>query len=334
MNILLTGSAGFVGTHTLRKLNTGEHTIMCLDSMEPQVHPLHDAECWPRVGDTQLALYSGPNVVIHLAAKVGVGQSMSDPVDYVACNSLDTVKFLHNLSKLPKLPKRLVVASSMSVYGEGPRRDDSWGKTEPAPCTETKPPDLRSIYALTKFDQEQLCLLWGNAHGVEIVALRFFNIYGPDQALTNPYTGCLAIFATRLLNGKAPVIYEDGQQSRDFIYVDDVAEAVKHAALDERVTPGIYNVGTGRAITIEYAATTLASMLSVDIKPTITGLKRTGDIRHCYADASKLHATGWKAKVSFEEGMARYAGWLLQQEKPVDKFDTAAKELADAGLVK
>jgi dTDP-L-rhamnose 4-epimerase len=333
MNILLTGSAGFVGTHTLRKLNTGEHTIICLDSMEKQVHGEHDVEQWPRVGDTNLTLYSGPNVVIHLAAKVGVGQSMSDPVDYVACNSLDTAKLLHNLASLAKKPKRLVVASSMSVYGEGAYRYYT-DQLEPSGTPETFPPDLHSIYALTKFDQEQLCLLWGNAHGVEVVALRFFNIYGPDQALTNPYTGCLAIFATRLLNGKAPVIYEDGQQSRDFIYVDDVAEAVKHAALDERVTPGIYNVGTGRAITIEYAATTLASMLSVDIKPEITGLKRTGDIRHCYADATKLQATGWKAKVSFEEGMARYAGWLLQQEKPVDKFDAAAKELTDAGLVK
>lgn len=331
LHILVTGSAGFIGQRVTGKLLNLGHTVTTWDSMEEQVHG-KGWEKWPRAGD--MLLPDIPfDVVVHLAAKVGVGQSMYEPVDYVACNSLDTAKLLHNLTRVK--PGRLVVASSMSVYGEGPLQDDSWGKTEPAPVTERKPVDIRSIYALTKYDQEQLSLIWGQTNRVPTVALRFFNTFGPGQALNNPYTGVLAIFASRLLNGQAPVIYEDGQQTRDFVHVDDVAEAVVHAALyPDKVAPGVYNVGTGVARTIESVARLMAEKLGADLPPVITGTKRAGDIRHCYADIGKLTATGWKPKVAWEEGVTTYVEWLKGQAKPEDNFNKAATELEAAGLVK
>lgn len=348
LHILVTGAAGFIGQHVTGKLLNLGHTVTTWDSMEEQVHG-KGWEKWPRTGD--MSLPDIPfDVVVHLAAKVGVGQSMYEPVDYVACNSLDTAKLLHNLTRVK--PGRLVVASSMSVYGEGPLQDDSWGKTEPAPVSERKPVDLRSIYALTKYDQEQLALIWGQANKVPTVALRFFNTYGPGQSLNNPYTGVLAIFASRLLNGQAPVIYEDGQQTRDFVHVDDVANAVVHAAVGrqswqdvdaevyasddgDRVVPsGTYNVGTGIPRTIESVARLMAEKLGADLPPVITGTKRAGDIRHCYADITKLRATGWSPQVTFEDGLTSYVEWLKGQAKPEDNFNKAATELEAAGLVK
>jgi dTDP-L-rhamnose 4-epimerase len=333
MKVCLIGSFGFIGTYVHRKLldrGISAADIKLIDSLEPQVHGVKGH--YPRAGMT--AITQQFDVVIHLGAKVGVGQSMYEPVDYVACNSLDTAKLLHNLTGVK--PKRLVVASSMSVYGEGAQdRDDLQGTYEPLPTPESKPPDLRSIYALTKFDQEQLSLIWGRANDVPTVALRFFNTYGPGQALTNPYTGALAIFATRILNGKAPVIYEDGQQTRDFIHVEDVAEAVVHAALGEtKVPPGIYNVGTGVPQTLEHVARLLAEKLGADLPPVITGTKRAGDIRHCYADITKLKATGWAPRITFEQGITEYANWLRTQPVPEDRFDKAAQELEKAGLVR
>lgn len=331
MKILLTGSAGFIGTHVLQLLNTGEHTITCWDCLDPQVHP-GEQRRWPRAGE--MPMPEEPfDVVIHLAAKVGVGQSMYEPASYVECNELDTARLLEGLAKVK--PGRLVVASSMSLYGEGAYRYPTHGDLTPAPTPETFPPDIRSIYALTKYSQEQLSLIWGEAHGVPTVALRFFNTYGPGQALTNPYTGVLAIFATQLLNGKAPTIYEDGQQTRDFVYVEDVARAVVHAALSpERVPPGTYNVGTGVPTTVERVALLLAEKLGADIPPVILDTKRTGDIRHCYADITKLRSTGWEPRVSFEEGITRYAEWLREQEVPVDRSEVAARELERAGMVR
>lgn len=323
MNILLTGASGFIGTHVQQLLNQAGHTIHCIDSMEEQVHG-PGWERWPRAGDQDYTQQY--DVAIHLAAKVGVGQSMYEPVDYVDCNSLDTAKLL---TKLKGRVKRLVVASSMSVYGEG--AIDMLGN--PYPTSEGKQVDLRSIYALTKYDQEQLSLIWGKANGVPTVALRFFNVYGPGQALNNAYTGCLAIFASRLLNGKPPVVYDDGQQTRDFIHVEDVARAVVHAAL-KPIEEGIYNVGTGQPHTIESVARTLAEKLGADIPPTITGQHREGDIRHCYANIDKIRATGWEPQVGWNEGLASYCDWLKGQPTPVDGFDKVAKELAEAGLVK
>lgn len=329
---LLVGGAGFIG-RVVRDHLPSDDKVTVVDSYESQVH---GASLVNRRAGEWGVFHAQYDRVIHLGAKVGVGQSMYDPVDYVACNSLDTAKFLKNLEANP--PKRLVVASSMSVYGEGQVGKDWSGFSHPdtlvsVPTRETHPPKLTSIYALTKFDQEQLCLIWGKAHNVPTVALRFFNVYGPGQALTNPYTGALAIFATRLLNDKPPIIYEDGQQTRDFIHVDDVASAVVHAATSN-IESGIYNIGTGIPRTIESVAILLAEKLGKSIKPTITRQRRTGDIRHCYADITKIRSTGWEPKVKFEDGIAEYCDWLKNQPIPEDKFDSAENELKTAGMLK
>jgi dTDP-L-rhamnose 4-epimerase len=358
MKILVTGSEGFIGSHVVKRLLDLEHTVVGVDALDPQVHgggptrrpdstyiehPNYEFSM-REVGF--MSLYESYDAVIHLAAQVGVGQSMYEPARYTWSNSHQTAMLLEKLAV--SKPKRLVVASSMSVYGEGAQEIGVVNEADskmmvagkhigsvPVATPETHPPDLRSIYALTKFDQEQLSLIWGRANDVPTVALRFFNTYGPGQALTNPYTGALAIFATRILNGKAPMIYEDGQQTRDFIHVEDVAEAVVHAALsDTKVPPGIYNVGTGMPQTLENVARLLAEKLGADLPPVITGTKRAGDIRHCYADITKIKATGWAPRITFEQGIAEYANWLRTQPVPVDRFDEAAQELEKAGLVR
>jgi dTDP-L-rhamnose 4-epimerase len=356
MRILVTGSEGFIGSHVVKRLLDLGHSVVGVDALDPQVHgggptrrpdstyiehPNYEFSM-REVGF--MSLYESYDAVIHLAAQVGVGQSMYEPARYTWSNSHQTAMLLEKLAV--SKPKRLVVASSMSVYGEGPRHYDYTKRHSfnpaimfeqgiPAPTHEDLAPALHSIYALTKFDQEQLSLIWGRANVVPTVALRFFNTYGPGQALTNPYTGALAIFATRILNGKAPVIYEDGQQTRDFIHVEDVAEAVVHAALgDVKVPPGIYNVGTGIPQTLEHVARLLAEKLGADLPPVITGTKRAGDIRHCYADITKLKATGWAPRITFEQGITEYANWLRTQPVPEDRFEKAAQELEKAGLVR
>lgn len=340
MRILVSGSAGFIATHVVNKLLTLGHEVIGIDHLDDQVH----GRTVPKTNCELVALSAGVlslesvwpfDVMIHLGAKVGVGQSMHKIVDYVGDNSYDTALLLQNLTT--HKPKRLIVASSMSIYGEGPRNFSPYLKSfEPgvsAPCAEDKPPDLRSIYALTKYDQEQLCLIWGKAYEVPTVALRFFNTYGPGQSLNNPYTGVLAIFASRLLNDKPPVIYEDGRQTRDFIHVDDVANAVVHAATTD-MPSGAYNVGTGVATTIQDVALTMADYLHKDIEPHVTHGHRKGDIRHCFADITKLRNQGWSPKIPFAEGLMEYCAWLLTQPKPEDKFDQAHGELVAHGLTK
>jgi dTDP-L-rhamnose 4-epimerase len=334
--ICVTGGEGFIGRHVVKKLLRLGHEVTVVDSWEEQVHgEVPDGAAVNYVGEFPFDGIQAYDVVIHLAAAVGVGQSMYRPAEYVDKNTLQTALMLERLAK--QKPGRLVVASSMSVYGEGETSCFTYdGKSyKPAPTSETHPPGLASIYALTKYDQEQLSLIWGRAYGVPTVALRFFNTYGPGQALSNPYTGVLAIFASRLLNGKAPIVYEDGQQSRDFVHVDDVAEAVVHAALrGEAVPEGVYNVGTGLATTVLEVARGMAANLEVDVEPEVTGTKRAGDIRHCYADVSKLRATGWEPKVGFKEGLASYCEWLKGQPRPVDRVEEAMEELKGEGLVR
>jgi dTDP-L-rhamnose 4-epimerase len=337
MKILLTGSKGFIGSHVLARLK--DHKVDEIDSMEYQVHGWTGSYKKDRAGE---AVFGTRDIVIHLAALVGVGQSMYEPARYVECNSLDSARFLENLTK--NKPKRLVVASSMSVYGEGaiPDAVGQWDKSRTANISkwngsigtnEFTRPQIESVYALTKYDQEQLCLIWGKANGVEVVALRFFNTWGPNQALNNPYTGVLTIFANRLLNGKAPIIFEDGQQTRDFVHVDDVANAVVHAATND-IPSGVYNVGTGIARTIESVALDLAEAMGSDIKPEITGKMRAGDIRHCYADIDKIRATGWAPAKDWKAGLLEYVQWLKTQPRPKDDAEKAIAELEERGLLK
>jgi dTDP-L-rhamnose 4-epimerase len=359
--VLVTGGAGFIGSHLVDELLRAGHEVRVLDSLVEQVHggsqhPEYlsgDAELI--AGDVRNAevvrgALEGIDSVVHLAARVGVGQSMYEPAEYSSANTTGTGVLLEGLLDHPV--RKLVVASSMSIYGEGAYEPAAamertreqlergeWEpsgpngeRLEPVPTPEGKQPALASVYALTKYDQERMCLLYGAAYDVPAVALRFFNVYGPRQALSNPYTGVLAIFAARLLNDHAPVVYEDGGQRRDFVHVADVARACR-LALEQDVADGqAVNVGSGRSTSVLEIAETLARLLGKDVEPELPGKFRAGDIRHCFADVTRAReALGFEAEVPFEQGLAELAGWL-EGQAATDRFDEAAAELDRRGL--
>lgn len=359
--ILITGGAGFIGSHVADELLRQGRRVRALDALVEQVHegsrPTYlDPDVELVAGDVRdrdaldRAL-DGVDGVVHLAARVGVGQSMYEIREYADANTTGTAQLLEALAAHDV--SRLVVASSMSVYGEGlyrrsdgeavvdaARRREQLERHEwepgtglrPVPTPEWKPPSLQSVYALTKYDQERLCLVWGASYGVPTVALRFFNVYGPRQALSNPYTGVLAIFASRLLNGSPPLVYEDGEQRRDFVSVHDVARAVC-LALDAPGAAGrTINVGSGRSVSIREIAALLALALETDEEPVLTGRARSGDIRHCFADVELARdALGFRAEVGLEEGIAELVEWLAGQ-RPRDGAQDALEELERRGL--
>ncbi len=367
--ILITGGAGFIGSHLADLLLERGYLVRILDSLSPQVHgeaarrPSYltdEAELVTADIRDLLAVrraLEGVEAVVHLAAAVGVGQSMYRIADYTGINDLGTAVLLEALLAHPV--ERLVVASSMSVYGEGLARAADGSLVEPAerkaealrrnrwepegpdglplepvPTPETKHPTLSSVYALNKYMQERLCLIWGQAYGVPTTALRFFNVYGTRQALSNPYTGVLAIFASRLLNGRPPMIFEDGQQRRDFVHVRDVARACLSALEQPRAAGEVLNVGSGVARTVEEVARALGQAIGrTDLQPQITGKYRVGDIRHCFADIGRAKVLiGFEPREDFEAGIAELAEWLAG-EVAIDKVDQATDELASRGLV-
>ena len=359
--VLITGGAGFIGSHLADELLRGGRRVRVLDSLVEQVHEGGRPEYLDReadlvVGDVRDAdalakALDGVDTVVHLAARVGVGQSMYEPAEYASANTAGTAVLLEAL--VDRGISRLVVASSMSIYGEGLyRRPDgspvadaartreqlARREWEPAPDLEAVPtpewktPLLASVYALTKYDQERLCLIWGESYGVPTVALRFFNVYGPRQALSNPYTGVLAIFAARLLNGKPPLVFEDGEQRRDFVSVHDVARGVRLALDSEAAAGRALNIGSGRSATVREIAALLARTLHVPIEPVLTGEARIGDIRHCFADVGLARETlGFEAEVALEDGVAELAGWLAGQRAD-DRIEDARAELQRRGL--
>jgi dTDP-L-rhamnose 4-epimerase len=346
------------------------HRVRILDNLDPQVHgPEQRRPAWVpddaefRLGDMRDAdavrsALEGVEVVYHLAAAVGVGQSMYQIADYTATNTLGTAHLLQSLVDERGTVERLVVASSMSIYGEGRYRrpDGSDGQSPirtverlraqqwdpqdadgtplvPIATDEGKPLDPTSIYALTKADQERMVLQIGAAYNIPSVALRFFNIYGPRQALSNPYTGVAAIFSARLLNGEPPMIFEDGEQRRDFVSVHDIVQALLLAAEEEAAVGKAFNVGSGRAVSVREVAQTLAEVMGVEVEPQLTGKYRVGDIRNCYADISLAREVlGYEPRVTFEAGMEELVEWLREQERPEDKVESHAAELAARGL--
>lgn len=365
--ILITGGAGFIGSHLADDLLEDGWNVRALDNLTPQVHErgerpryLHaDVELVVgdvRDGDAVRRALAGVDAVVHLAARVGVGQSMYEIADYTSVNGAGTAILLQALLDHPVA--QLVVASSMSVYGEGlyadrdghevvtaqrTREQLERGRWEPTdddgepltalPTREDKPPVLSSIYALGKYDQERMCLLFGSAYKVPVTALRFFNVYGPRQALSNPYTGVLAIFAGRLLNGRPPLIYEDGRQRRDFVSVRDVACACRRALERPARAGRVLNIGSGESISVLEIARELARVMGrEEIAAHVTGTYRVGDIRNCFSDVSLAAATiGYAPAVALGDGMAELAGWLAG-EACIDRVDDAAAELAARGL--
>ena len=364
--VLITGGAGFIGSHLSDALLTHGYSVRVLDNLTPQVHgdvgrPAYlnpDVELVEgdvRDPEAVARALEGVDAVVHLAARVGVGQSMYEISGYAETNSLGTAVLLEALLDRPV--ERLLVASSMSVYGEGlyrnaggllvpgearPREQLERGEwelvdrdgtpLEPVPTPESKPPALSSVYALTKHDQERLCLMFGAAYGIPVTALRIFNTYGPRQALSNPYTGVLAIFATRLLNRRPPFVYEDGRQRRDFVSVSDVARACRLALESDRAGGHVLNVGSGRSSSVLDVARQLASVLGVEIEPELSGKSRAGDVRHCFADISRAsELLGYEPDTTLEAGLAELAEWLSGQPA-VDRVDAATEELSSRGL--
>ena len=366
--ILITGGAGFIGRAVTRELLGRGHQIRVLDSMIEQVHGDRERpDDFPdeveliradvRNGNAVAKALQGMDSVVHLAAEVGVGQSMYAVERYTSVNDVGTAVLFERL--IDKPVRRVVTASSMSIYGEGlyrdadgtlveqakrqPRtsEDQSWDPVDgqgrpliPVATPETKWPDLASIYALNKYVQERTTMIMTEAYGMEGVCLRLFNVYGPGQALSNPYTGVLAIFASRLLNNQQPVIYEDGEQRRDFVYVGDVARAFADALELPQASGGIFNVGSGNHRSVRQVGEELARAMGKDsIRPQIVGKSRIGDTRHCYCDTSKAAETlGFHATKDFSEGLGELAQWVAEQTAE-DRVDEARAELEARGLV-
>jgi dTDP-L-rhamnose 4-epimerase len=372
MHILITGGAGFIGSHLADDLIDRGHQVRALDLLCPQVHGpesirpayLHRAVELihgdvRNARDVQRAL-DGIDAVYHFAAAVGVGQSMYQVEHYTSTNNLGTAVLLQELARRPV--QRLIVASSMSIYGEGRYASDTRDGTDagivdhversieqlrtgdweprdavgrrltPLATPESKPPRLSSVYALSKYDQECLCLMIGKAYGIPTVALRFFNVFGTRQALSNPYTGVLAIFASRLLNDRPPLIFEDGGQRRDFVSVHDVVQACRLALEAPDAAGRAFNVGSGRPYTVSQVAEMMAAVLGKPLAPAITGEYRVGDIRHCFADITLARQVlGYEPAVTLEDGIDELAGWLGEQTAD-DRVADARGELAARGL--
>jgi dTDP-L-rhamnose 4-epimerase len=361
---LITGGAGFIGRHLARELHQSGARVRILDSLLEQVHgaAADQARDLPpdvdfRHGDVRdpgavRAAIRDVDGVFHLAAEVGVGQSMYEIDRYTSVNDLGTAVLFQQLIEQPV--RRIVVASSMSVYGEGlyitdngervdnaARRARGWDPVDasgrplrPVPTPETKAPSLASVYALGKFVQERMSLIVAGAYRMEACALRLFNVYGPGQALSNPYTGVLAIFASRLANGQRPMVFEDGEQRRDFVHVEDVARAFRLAMERPEANGEVINIGSGRSVSISETAELLAGAMNrSDIRPLITGEQRRGDIRHCFADIAKARELlGFEPKRSFDDSLGELAEWVAGQHAD-DRVDAAAAELRARGLV-
>jgi dTDP-L-rhamnose 4-epimerase len=364
---LITGGAGFIGCHIAQLLLQQGYRVRILDALIEQVHQpggrrnpiLRETEllagnvCDP---DAVQRAVAGADYVIHLAAEVGVGQSMYAIDRYVSANDRGTAILLEALAARPV--KRIVVASSMSIYGEGlyrtragaavedavrngEQRGGGWDPVDstgepliPVATPETKRPNLVSVYALTKYMQERLTLTVAPAYGMEAVALRLFNVYGPGQALSNPYTGVLAIFAARLLNNKPVMIFEDGLQRRDFVHVDDVAGAFLLTLARPEAAGGVFNIGSGAEITVLEVARALARAMGKESSPAeLVGKARAGDIRHCFADVSlAAERLGYRPSRVMAESLGELVEWVVQQ-RAVDRFAEAQRELEARGLV-
>jgi len=367
--ILVTGGAGFIGSHLVDKLVEDGHRVKVLDSLEPQVHNgapsylNHETEFIEgdirNEGDLNKAL-KHTDVVFHYAAAVGVGQSMYQIHKYTEVNTCGTAKLLDIIVNGNHKIEKLIIASSMSIYGEGAYKCKGCGIVypklrseaqleaaewelacpkcgqiaKPVHTDEDKPLYPTSVYAVSKRDQEEMCLAVGRAYGIPTVALRFFNTYGSRQSLSNPYTGVCAIFISRIKSNSPPLVFEDGRQARDFVSVSDIVQASLLAMNAAEADYESFNVGTGKPITISEVARILIKLCGKKLQPQLTAKYRAGDIRHCYADISKIRAKlKFEPKVNFEEGMKQLIEWSESAQFD-DKTQQAQDELRKRKLIK
>jgi dTDP-L-rhamnose 4-epimerase len=368
MRALVTGGAGFIGSHLVDALLRDGHDVRVLDSLDPQVHdgvPAYlsrEAELVRadvRDRETVRKCLVGADLLVHLAAAVGVGQSMYEIERYTSMNTLGGAVVLEEAVAARDRLVKMVVASSMSIYGEGlyrcvreerllspaPRSEEQlrarqWEPLcptcgeplEPVPTTESTPITPESIYAIGKRDHEEMFLVAGRAYSIPATALRFFNVYGPRQSLSNPYTGVAAIFSSRLMGGNAPVIFEDGGQSRDFIHVSDIAAAIVASLRPGAADGQAVNVGTGRSVSVREVADVLSRQLGVDAEPEIRNQFRAGDIRHCFASIDRAkELLGFEPAMSFEDGMRDLISWL-SGASATDRVNEATEALESRGL--
>jgi len=367
--VLVTGGAGFIGSHLVDELVGRGHKVRVLDIFEEQVHQGKSSDYLNKKADYVAGDVRNPrnlkkamdgiNVVFHLAAQVGVGQSMYEVEKYISHNTLGTAILMeYIISNRTKLKiRKVIVASSMSIYGEGSYRCDKCGKSEPieraeedlkkkiweyscpkcsqvlkpAATSEEKTLRANSIYAISKKDQEEIILNLGKAYKLPAVALRFFNVYGPRQSLSNPYTGVCAIFQSRIKNDNPMLIYEDGLQMRDFINVKDIVAANMLVMDSEKADYNYFNVGSGRAIRVLDIAKTLGRLYGKEPKVVIKNEYRIGDIRHCFADISRIKGIGFRPSVNFEDGMKEMVEWG-KRSLSVDKVSEADRLLTKMKL--
>lgn len=374
-HVLITGGAGFIGSHLADVLLQRGFEVTVLDCLHPQVHADAelDAEGWPvylnpaarRIRGELLSpgvferSLAGVTHLVHLAASVGVGQSMTNIVDYTRNNVATAALMLEVLSNARHTVERMAVASSMSIYGEGEYISPTTGQSvapemrphaqlkardwemriggerlEPIPTTENKLLQPASIYAINKRDHEEMFLAVGRALEIPTVALRLFNAYGSRQALSNPYTGVAAIFISRLLNDQPPLVFEDGEQLRDFVHVLDCADAFATVLESDLRIWDTFNVGSGRQITVAGLAAVLARLLGKNIAPERLNRYRVGDVRHCFPSIKKIERTfGFRPRRDFETGMEELIAWVEHARRPIDRAPTSLQELASHRLV-
>ena len=374
-NILITGGAGFIGSNLTIKLVKKGYNVTILDNLSQQIHGKdQESQLFTSIkdisdfilgdvcnkSDWEKAL-KGQDAVIHLAAETGTGQSMYEITRYNEVNILGISHLLDTLANKNHSIKKMIIASSRSIYGEGkyyckqdghvypvdrkekdllqgdfePRCPICKSKLELKPTDELSKIHPSSIYGITKQQQEQMVMLMGKALNIPAVALRYQNVYGPGQSLSNPYTGILSIFSTILLNGNDIEIYEDGQETRDFVYIDDVVNATTMALEKDEANHKVFNVGSGLAISVNEVASKLHDLYKSSGNITISGKFRLGDIRHNYADLTKIKATlGFIPEIDFKTGVTRFVKWVKTQGIQEDKYEKSIEELKQKGLIK
>lgn len=374
-NILISGGAGFIGSNLTKKLVSKGYNITILDNLSKQIHGKDQkSELYNSIKEISTFILGdvcneedwkkslkGQDAVIHLAAETGTGQSMYEISRYNDVNILGTSHLLDFLANNKNSVKKLIIASSRSIYGEGKYKCENHGVVYPndrivsnmmkgkfdlfcdacgselnlMPTDENSKIHPSSIYGITKQQQEQMTLLMGKSLGIPAVALRYQNVYGPGQSLSNPYTGILSIFSTRILNGNDIDIYEDGEESRDFVFIDDVVEATILALEKEEANHQIFNVGSGETTSVSQVANSLKKLYDSNVNISIGGSFRLGDIRHNYADLNKIkNLLGFTAKFDFQTGISRFADWVKTQEVKEDKYEQSLNELKNKGLIK
>jgi len=377
MKVLITGGAGFIGSNLAVRLVSEGHAVTVLDNLSLQIHGEDPASSSPLyssvLGKVEFILGSvcddvvvakalqGVEAVVHLAAETGTGQSMYEIRRYADVNVGGTALLLDRLANHPHKVRRLVVASSRAIYGEGKYRaldgaivypdarrieDLEAGRFEPLCARTGKPLELlptdeeskihpSSVYGITKQNQEQMVMTVCPSLGIEPVALRYQNVYGPGQSLKNPYTGILSIFSTRALNGSPINIFEDGRESRDFVFIDDIVNATVLALVRPEAAGQVFGIGSGVATDVLTVARALVAFYGCDVPVTVTGAFRVGDIRHNVADLSKARRLlGYEPKIGFEQGIQAFAEWVNGQPIEQDTYERSIEELRQKGLFK